>query len=117
MIEDVSHWPTTTVGHFFRAIPWYGRVAQTILTEEPTQVDWRLLSVQEFFSNISWDGRALESNAEFVQGQELSYTLSVREFWGRFAWHGRPKIGVVQQLNLNQFKDPELNLNDLSDLF
>jgi hypothetical protein len=117
MIENLSHWPTTKVGRFFSALPWYGRVAQTILTEEPSQVDWRLLSVQEFFSNLSWNGRGSESETPFVEGQELSYLLSVREFWGRFAWQGRPKIGVVQELNLNQFKDPELSLNDLSDLF
>jgi hypothetical protein len=114
---DMSHWQKTQVGRFFHEVPWYGRVAQTILAEEPSEVNWRLLSVQEFFSNISWDGQCANPEAEFKQGQELSYLLSVRDFWSRVAWQGRPKVGVVQKLNLSQFKDPDLNLNDLSDLF
>lgn len=120
-MTHISYWPTTSVSTFFSDLPWYGRVAQAVLAEEPPQSrgDWRLLSVQEFFVNITWNGRVSHSHSEtaFEQSQELSYLLSVRDFWSRVAWQGRPQIAAVQTLNVSQSDAHEIDLNDLADLF
>jgi hypothetical protein len=118
-MTHISYWPTTSVSTFFSDLPWYGRVAQAVLTEEPlqSQKDLRLLSVQEFFVNISWNGRVSHSETGFEQNQELSYLLSVRDFWSRVTWQGRPQIAAVQTLNVSQSNTQEIDLNDLANLF
>lgn len=118
-MTGIAYWPTTTVRAFFSDLPWYGRVAQAVLAEEPlqSQGDWRLLSVQEFFVNMTWHGRVSHSETSLEQSQELSYLLSVRDFWSRVAWQGRPQVAAVQTLNLSQSNAHEIDLNDLADLF
>uniref|UniRef100_B8HN31 Uncharacterized protein n=1 Tax=Cyanothece sp. (strain PCC 7425 / ATCC 29141) TaxID=395961 RepID=B8HN31_CYAP4 len=136
-----SSWLQLPVQAFIDGIPWQAQPQRKVASppapsldspavpSEPTTsqfspplptLAWQSLTVQEFFTQNAWSGQAIAppvAQTEFRPAQS-SLKATVAQFFQAFPWESIPSIAALPALEpLTPPQQPDLSLNDLSDLF
>lgn len=135
-----SSWLQLPLQAFIDSIPWQAQPQRKVaapapslvspaVSSEPTRsqfspplpsLAWQSLTVQEFFTQNAWSGQAIApsvAQTEFRPAQS-SLKATVAQFFQAFPWESIPSIAALPALEpLTPPQQPNLSLNDLSDLF
>lgn len=111
---------TASVREFFQRANWQGRRLEIRKIEQtlPTKC-WQ---VGEFFRHHNWQGKPAELITESISKESL-VTQTVKDFFGYLSWQGKPQVAQMPEKSTEQIIEtidtttPQMNINDLSDLF
>lgn len=116
-----------TVAEFFLQGNWKGLPIEGKQEEkQPEEIKLTVaLTVQEFFKYSNWEGLSekvltLESSESELTSFSSPFSLSVSDFFQKVEWEGKPDIASLPKTMVavdSSSQSPELNINDLSNLF